>query len=107
MATLASGKIQASTNLKGIPEQVILFTAEQNTTLSFMQFVSENDTDIDIRISLVLFTGETRLIPKATDLKTTNLLQFDVEYPLIMGEYVFATTNQTDVINFLIKGETS
>lgn len=105
MAILASGKIQTFENSSGVPEQYILYRADQDVRITFMQFVSEGDSDVTINVSLVLFTDEVRVIPKDTTLKTTNILQFDVNYELQDIEYIFVTSNTDNVINYLIRGE--
>jgi len=102
---LSSGKISTSVNPDGIPEQQRIYTADRDVRITFMQFVSENPTDVTMNISLVLYTDEVRVIPKDTELKPTNILQFDVNYELTDGEYVFVTSNTNNVINYIVRGD--
>lgn len=101
---LAAGKIQSEVRIDGIPKEMTLFTATQDTKVTFMQFVSEKPlTDTTLSIFIVFKLGQVRVIPE-TIIKT-NILQFEVNYFLQDIEYIFAVANTDSAINYLINGE--
>lgn len=101
---LAAGKIQSEVRIDGIPKEMTLFTATQDTKVTFMQFVSEQPlADTTLSIFIVFVKGQVRVIPE-TKMKT-NILQFEVNYYLQDVEYIFAIANNDSVINYIINGE--
>ena len=101
---LAAGKIQSEVKIDGRPKEMILFTAEQSTKVTFMQFVSDKPLiDTMLSIHIVFKKAQVRVIPE-TEMKT-NILQFEVEYFLEDIEYIFAVANTDNTINYLINGE--
>lgn len=101
---LAAGKIESEVRIDGIPKEVTLFTAEQDTKVTFMQFVSDAPlVDTTLSIFIVFKKGQVRVIPET--LIKTNILQFEVDYYLQDIEYIFAIASTDSAINYLINGE--
>ena len=101
---LAAGKIESEVRIDGVPKEVTLFTAEQDTKVTFMQFVSDEPlVDTTLSIFIVFKKGQVRVIPET--LIKTNILQFEVNYFLEEIEYIFAIANTDSTINYLINGE--
>lgn len=104
---LAIGKIASALPTDRFPLEVPLFTADRNTRITYMQFVSEHTSDVALNLYLILNTGQVRILPLNTILSAnTTIIQFDnVNYELQNIEQIVAVSSVNNVINYVISGE--
>lgn len=105
--TLAKGKILTITTawLEVFPD--VLYTAESDVTITYMQYVSEHDADVDVNIFLNYLDGTIYSIPKDTPSKSVEktIIQLDTKYSLQAGESITAIVSVDNVINYVIQGD--
>ncbi len=103
---LAAGKILSVANAKGLPAEVVLYTAGKNVRVTYMQFVTEHSTVVTLNLFIVYKSEQVRIIKKDTQILADDLvLQLDVQYDLEEIERIVATANVSNVISYIITGE--
>jgi len=102
--TIAGGVIpKISTDT--ITEEITIFEAQENTKITYFQFVSSVNEPITLAIYLINKFGQIRLIPIGTIIESDDVLQFNVNYDLEIGDRIVAVTSVNNAINYIMTGE--
>lgn len=103
---LAVGKIASKpSTIDGIIADEILFTATENTDVTFLQFNNESDADVVINVFIDFTEERIRLLPLDTTIKANEMIRVeDITYSLVADERIVAKVDTNNVITYLING---